>query len=137
MRIFLDANVLFSAAKSEGAISELLKLLKDWGHELIADLYVVEEAHRNLAIRYPESLGRFGTIIEGIIVCSDASDERVIVETVELVEKDRPVLAGAICSRCSVLVTGDSTHFGHLYDTVIQGVRVLSPRGSFALLHPK
>ena len=48
MRVFLDANILFSAAKSDGAVRELLRLLLDGGHECWADDYVVIEARRNL-----------------------------------------------------------------------------------------
>ena len=46
MRVFLDANVLFSAAKSDGAIRELLGILVSSGHRLVADVYVLEEARR-------------------------------------------------------------------------------------------
>ena len=31
--MFLDANILFSAAKSDGAMRQLLELLVDAGHE--------------------------------------------------------------------------------------------------------
>ena len=47
MRIFLDANVLFSAAKSAGAIRLLLHALHAAGHRLVADEYVATEARRN------------------------------------------------------------------------------------------
>lgn len=47
MRIFLDVNVLFSAARSDGAMREFLRLLLETGHELRADTYVVEEARRS------------------------------------------------------------------------------------------
>jgi hypothetical protein len=53
MRIFLDANVLFSAAKTDGAVRRLLGLLVDAGHECWADAYVVEEARRNLMAKAP------------------------------------------------------------------------------------
>ncbi len=49
MRIFLDANILFSAARADGAVRQLLALCEDRGHELWADAYVLEEARRNLA----------------------------------------------------------------------------------------
>ena len=52
MRLFLDANVLFSAAKSDGPMRELLTRLARAGHELCADEYVLEEARRNLALKY-------------------------------------------------------------------------------------
>ena len=44
MRIFLDANILFSAAKSTGAVRQLLKMLQATGHVLVVDDYVKIEA---------------------------------------------------------------------------------------------
>ncbi|HET9652514.1 MAG TPA: hypothetical protein VFP36_10000, partial [Usitatibacter sp.] len=41
--------------------------------------------------------------------------------------KDRPVLESAIRGGCTVLVTGDRTHFGNLYGSTIEGVEILSP----------
>ena len=49
MRIFLDANVLFSAARSAGAIRQLIRALQADGHALVADEYVATEARRNIA----------------------------------------------------------------------------------------
>ena len=57
MRIFLDANVLFSAAKSDGAIRQLLKLLEKAGNECCVDGYVIEEARRNLVAKAPDGVG--------------------------------------------------------------------------------
>ena len=37
MRVFLDANILFSAAKSDGAVRALVKLLLERGHECWVD----------------------------------------------------------------------------------------------------
>ena len=63
MRIFVDANVLFSAARSAGAIRTLMQMVQSTGHALAADAYVVAEARRNLeakagadALLYLESL---------------------------------------------------------------------------------
>ena len=56
MRKFLDANVLFSAAKSDGAVRALLVLLLDAGHECWADDDVVTEARRNLVVKGSEAL---------------------------------------------------------------------------------
>ena len=44
MRVFLDANVLFSAAKSDGAVRELLRLLLQAGHECWAAIRLRCEA---------------------------------------------------------------------------------------------
>lgn len=37
MRIFLDANVLFCAAQSAGAVRQLVRALQADGHALVAD----------------------------------------------------------------------------------------------------
>ncbi len=49
MRVFLDANVLFSAAQSAGAVRQLVHALQADGHALMADEYVATEARRNIA----------------------------------------------------------------------------------------
>ena len=51
MRIFLDANVLFSAARPSGAIRQWVLMLHALGHSLVADDYVAEEARRNVAAK--------------------------------------------------------------------------------------
>ena len=61
MRIFLDANILFSAAKSDGAVRLLLNLLRKAGHECCVDGYVTEEARRNLAAKAPGGLAALVT----------------------------------------------------------------------------
>ena len=56
MRIFLDANLLFSAARSPGATFRFLALLLDARHECWVDDYVITEARRNLDLKAPGSL---------------------------------------------------------------------------------
>lgn len=63
MRIFLDANILFSAAKSDGALRKLLRLLLNDGHECWVDDYVVTEARRNLRAKEPEALALFEALL--------------------------------------------------------------------------
>ena len=43
MRVFVGANILFSAAKTDGAVRALVRLLLDRGHECQVDAYVVAE----------------------------------------------------------------------------------------------
>ena len=59
MRVFLDANILFSAAKSSGAVRAFLTELKTGGHTLVADGYVVSEARRNLETKFPAAMEDF------------------------------------------------------------------------------
>ena len=126
MRIFLDANILFSAARSNGAVRQLLDVLHDAGHTLCADAYVVAEARRNLELKAPDSdLDELLGQIE--VAPYEASDLPSEVAR-RLPEKDWPVLAAAIRGRCETLVTGDRTHFGPLHGKIIAGVSIQSPR---------
>jgi predicted nucleic acid-binding protein len=126
LRIFLDANVLFSAARADGAMRHLLALCEEAGHELQADAYVLEEARRNLAAKTPTALSVLDAIAARIragAMCAGAQAADLTV----LPEKDRPVLAAAIHHRCQILVTGDRKHFGALYGKAVLGVKVMSP----------
>lgn len=126
MRIFLDANILFSAAKSEGAIRQLLSLIVKREHVLCVDAYVVEEGRRNLALKHPGALPSLEALLKSVSVAPAVHGERLPASR-SLPEKDRPVLEAAIRLRCDVLITGDKTHFGALYGTAVEGVQVLSP----------
>lgn len=128
MRIFLDANVLFSAAKSNGAVRQLLELLRGDGHALRADLYVVVEARRNLELKAPDSGPALENLLAHIDMAPFAASELPPEVAALLPEKDRPVLGAAIRQRCEVLVTGDRTHFGGLYGRTVRGVSIHSPR---------
>jgi predicted nucleic acid-binding protein len=126
LRIFLDANVLFSAARADGAMRHLLALCEEAGHELQADAYVLEEARRNLAAKAPTAL----PVLDAIAARIRTGAMFPVAPSAELAalpEKDRPVLAAAIHHRCQVLVTGDRKHFGALYGKAILGVTVMSP----------
>jgi predicted nucleic acid-binding protein len=128
MRIFLDANILFSAAKSDGAVRRLLDLLIEAGHECWADGFVVEEARRNLAAKFPDGLAALDRLLSRLHVGPIHAPDPVLEAALPLPEKDRPVLAAAIRHRCEALVTGDRTHFGRLYGKAIHDVTIHSPR---------
>src|SRR5450432_1812400 len=110
MRIFLDANVLFFAAKSDGAIRQLLALLIDAGHECWADGYVIEEARRNLLTKAPEAVHVLDAFLARMNLAAAHSISATIEAAQVVPEKDRPVLVAAIRLKCDVLVTGDRTH---------------------------
>jgi predicted nucleic acid-binding protein len=128
MRVFLDANVLFSAAKSDGAVRELLRLLVERGHECWADTYVVAEARRNLAAKGPNALAALEALLSHLRVAPASHGAAPAALVGWLPEKDRPVLAAAIRLGCDALVTGDRTHFGAGYGRAFGGVTVHSPR---------
>jgi predicted nucleic acid-binding protein len=128
VRVFLDANILFSAAKSDGAVRQLLMRLHGGGHTLCADAYVVAEARRNLEAKGADALTALATLVSRLAVAPFQSTELSRDAATLLPEKDRPVLASAIRLGCEVLVTGDRTHFGALYGKSVGGVTIHSPR---------
>jgi len=132
VRVFLDANVLFSAARSNGAIRELLALLLETGHAGVVDGFVVEEARRNLMLPAkgggPTALAALAEILARLEVAPVHAHDLARAELSGIAEKDRPVLAAAIALRCDALVTGDRTHFGSLWGRTRAGVAIFSPR---------
>jgi len=133
VRGFLDANILFSAAKSDGAVRQLLRLTMDAGHECWIDPYVEAEARRNLeakARKYVANLERL--LAEWHSAPFRPITPEINEALVALPEKDRPVLAAAIRLGCEVLITGDKTHFGSLYGGRVRGVAIHSPATFFS-----
>ena len=128
VRIFLDANVLFSAAQSDGAVRMLLRNLHVDGYVLVADAYVATEAIRNIAAKSgAEAMDYLKALLSRIEVSSahPAISSNSLAEW--LPDKDRPVLLAAMSLRCDALVTGDRTHFGVGYGGFFGGVTIYSP----------
>ena len=128
MRIFLDANILFSAAWSDGPVRRLLKLARAAGHECWIDTYVETEARRNLQAKSPESIAVFEVLVGDcqrapVAALSAGLDDALSV----LPPDDRLVLAAAIRLRCGALVTGDKRDFAPLLGKRVRGVAVHSP----------
>ena len=136
MRVFFDANVLFSAAKSDGAVRDLLRRLLEAGHECWADDYVVAEARRNLAVKGPEAVATLDALLAGLHVAAARVPVPGLPDLHWLPEKDRPVLAAAIRLKCAALVTGDRTHFGPGYGRTFDRVTIHSPRSLAEALLP-
>ena len=127
MRIFLDANILFSAVKTDGAVHAFVALLLEVGHECGADGYVVDEARRNIMGKAPGRLPHLDELVSRVRMSAVApSAVRAAVDG--LPEKDRFVLAAAVAVECDALVTGDRANFGKLYGRLLVGVMIHSPR---------
>ena len=118
----------FSAAKSDGAVRGLLKLLSDAGHECWADGFVAEEARRNIAMKAAQSVSDFEALLADLNLAKADPAQQVPEAAHVLPDKDRPVLAAAIRLKCEALLTGDRTYFGPLYGRNMAGVRIHSPR---------
>ena len=120
--------MLFSAAKSDGAVRELLKRLEESGHRCCVDAYVIEEARRNLEAKAPDQMPALERLLPRMKTGRAQRVDPTLEASLPLPAKDRPVLAAAIQLSCDALVTGDRTHFGALYGRTIHGVTIHSPR---------
>lgn len=125
-RVFLDANVLFSAAWLEGA--GLARLWRLPGVTLHTSRYALAEAERNLDTE--EQRIRLHALTQSMTLI-EAPDHAPLPDGVELVAKDAPILLAAIESRATHLLTGDRKHFGGLYGRKIAGVKVMPPAAYF------
>lgn len=121
MRVFLDANVLFSASNERSNIAEIIARLIEVGEAITSEV-AHEEAVRNLTVKREAWLSAFRRLSERIRIVPSARFEI----GVDLDDKDRPLLCAAILANCQYFATGDKRDFGHLYGKTIQGVEVVS-----------
>jgi hypothetical protein len=122
--IFLDANVLFSAAyRTDAGLRRLWKLP---GARLITSIYAAEEARRNLS--HPGQWRDLEELLGSVeIVPTAAPTDHPLFSDLELPDKDRPILLAAVSAGATHLLTGDFRHFGPYYGKRIEGVLVLPP----------
>jgi predicted nucleic acid-binding protein len=123
MRVFLDANILFSAALANGRMRAFLAVLHRHGN-CLTNLYAIEEARRNLQKKSPAALPDLDEIIHQCEIVSELVDEIGI----DLKSKDIPILSGAIAGQASHLLTGDCRDLGNFFGTAVHGVKIVSPR---------
>lgn len=124
-RLFLDANILFSAAYR--ADSKLLTLWKFENVMLCSSRYALEEARTNLNER---DQGRRLQRLSGELRLFEASD-RKLPSGISLPDKDAPILLAAIEAQADYLLTGDIRHFGPYFGRKIEGVVVALPSQYF------
>lgn len=122
-RVFLDANVLVSAAlKPESRLASLWTLTDV---RLLASPYVLVEARRN--VDAPEAAARLESLIAALVVLPTEPTDFAIEGDPNLPDKDRPILLAAIASGADWLLTGDIRHFGCCLGRTVHGVRVALP----------
>ncbi len=106
LRVFLDANILFSAS-----LKETSRFLQFWTRrDLIpmTSMYVLDEAHRNC--RSEIHAARLARLMEQSHLVSDVPGA-FLPRGIVLPPKDAPVLVAAIHAGSDYLVTGDKHHF--------------------------
>jgi len=130
LRVFLDANILFSAADVFGRTSEILKMLVELNHEAVTNTHAWEEVLRNINAKRPQALAGLHKIRWQLEILETQTPLLDVV----CAEKDIPILAGAIDAQCTHLWTGDKAHLGQFYGRRIQGVMVVSASMMYELL---
>ena len=133
MKLFLDANVLFSAAYSPvGNARSLMAAASERGFTMLVTDHVLGEAIRNLTRKAAHALASLEALESWVHVVPAASTiTEAAARALGIVLKDAPVLAAAIDCQADVFVTGDARHFGHLYGQSVHGVRVLALRAAY------
>lgn len=129
-RLFLDANVLFTAAhRPEGKAAFLFAhaaAMPKAGVEaapaagsvaprpdapwlLLSSAYAIEEARRNIALKFPQAMRGFEVLLQHLVTAPQpARVEPMLV----LPAKDEPIWAAALAARATHLLTGDLRDFG-------------------------
>ena len=132
MRVFLDACILFSAAKSGSLIARLLTQLQK-ASSLVSNQYAIQEARRNIEIKLPEHLLALNALVEEL----EITHHSTYLPAISIREKDRPILEGAVSAKCSHLLTSDKRDFGPFFGRKICGVKIVSPDQLAREMHKK
>lgn len=121
MRVFLDANILFSASFPNSHLAKFLDALH--AHAvLLTNTYATAESERNIAAKQPARLAthrKFVATLEMVPL-------HVFDPGVKLADKDRPILCGAISGSATYLLTGDKRDFGHLFGKTVRSVKIVT-----------
>jgi hypothetical protein len=121
VRIFLDANILFSAANRSSATRKLFNAAAEHA-ELVTNPHAWEEARRNLSCKKTEHLSGMNDLKKHLEISSAFGR----IGQTDLPHYDIPILAGAVGAACSHIWTSDKKHFGKWYGKQVHGVVVVS-----------
>ncbi len=124
-RIFIDSNVLFSASyKPDHPF--LIFWTSSRARPVTSD-YVVGETKRHArGLGHTYRLNELVAKTEIIVQTMDSE-----LPGIDLPEKDRPILSGALAAKARYLVTGDKNHFGAYFDQTLA-----TSHGSMTILEP-
>ena len=114
LRLFLDANILFTAAyRSDGLSALLFELRRRDLLQLTVSEQAIEEARINLELKRPDVLGKFRGFIKLLEVIHTPAKCPL---ALNLPEDDLAIFAAALAARATHLITGDKKHFGRYFD---------------------
>ena len=128
MKLFFDANVLFTAAHNpDGNAAFVIELARSGHWQVVTSPFAVEEARRNIEVKFPNCVVSFDELTQNLDLVPDVLEGDC---PIDLPEKDRPIFLSASSANCTHLLTGDLKHFGPFMnepeksmDLIIQTVR--------------
>lgn len=110
IRLFLDANILFTAAHNpSGKSAFIIELSNQRYWDVVTSDYAAEEARRNITIKFPDCTAHFEALLRSVKNVPSGVGNNC---PVDLPEKDRLILEAAIQCKASHLLTGDIKDFG-------------------------
>ena len=129
MKLFLDANVIFTAAYSaQGLSRSLFRLAAARKCSLCTSAFAHEEAIRNIHNKAPQKLADLTVLMKQVEILPEPHPKWVTwAAGLPLARKDAPVLAAALQGKVDIFVTGDRRDFGRLFGQVLRGVKILMP----------
>lgn len=126
--VFLDANILFSAAIGGPAFELLLDLARAGSIGLATSRACVLEAGRNLERKRSDCRPALTDLLTLVSIDAQEHPEHVDWATGLVDPEDVHVLAGARAVGADALLTGDLTHFGPLMERDDLGLHVRTLR---------
>jgi predicted nucleic acid-binding protein len=132
VRVFLDANVLFTAAHNPDGLSRLLfDLASHKVLSLVSSELAIEEARTNLNLKAPDRAAGLESLVAHLEI---ADTPAVATLALDLPDDDRLIVSAAHASRATHLLTGDKKHFARYFDkpTRTGGITIQTVRAFFA-----
>lgn len=129
LKVFLDSNVLFSAAYSgkEKSRSYLFFELQDLN---IIEIYISNlvrfESIHNIMIKKPEKSGFLNELLSKVIIIEDVY---IYYDDIKLLpENDRIILSSAVYHNIDFFITGNTKIFSPFYNKKLSNTLILTPK---------
>lgn len=114
-RLFLDANIFFTATYSAtGASRFLFELAREAKVQLVSSLYALKEAQINIEKKIgPDALPLFLSFVSLLTQVDKEEPDRALMHKYEkwIIPKDLPILLSSISMGVDVLITLDRKDF--------------------------
>ena len=130
--VFLDANVLFSAAVGGPTFDRYIRLADKGTFRLTSTRACVSEAVTNLERKRPGSIGALAEVLTRVWLADPDTSLRLDEAAGLVGPDDAHVLAAAWALGATALVTGDMKDFGSLMERGDLSIRVRTPRALLA-----